>query len=164
MKPDRERHLPMGGSKPGTPGHPGRVHDCARCLAYVAAHPAARLPWGPPATSTPATSAAALRTPRAPVRRTKQTAAAAKSRGRAALAQPSRVAAYVRVSSRSQGDELQRSSVEGAAAARGETIARWYAETRSAKTMARAELQRLRTDVGLGLVRTLYVFKLDRLV
>jgi DNA invertase Pin-like site-specific DNA recombinase len=47
--------------------------------------------------------------------------------------------------------------------ARGDTIALWYAEKRSAKTIARAELQRLRADARAGSIRKLYVFRLDRL-
>jgi DNA invertase Pin-like site-specific DNA recombinase len=71
--------------------------------------------------------------------------------------------AYVRVSSRAQDDATQRAAIERAASARGDTIATWYAEKRSAKTTARAELQRLRDDARAGHVRRLYVFKLDRL-
>ena len=75
------------------------------------------------------------------------------------------VVAYVRVSSRAQNDATQRIAIEGAAAARGDRIVGdWYAEKRSAKTTARAELVRLRADVRAGTVRKVYVFKLDRLV
>ena len=75
------------------------------------------------------------------------------------------VVAYVRVSSRAQNDATQRIAIEGAAAARGNRIVGdWYAEKRSAKTTARAELVRLRADVRAGTVRKVYVFKLDRLV
>ncbi len=72
-------------------------------------------------------------------------------------------AAYVRVSSKAQDDATQRASIERVAAARGDTIARWYAEKKSAKTLARAELQRVRADARAGLVRRLYVFRIDRL-
>lgn len=75
------------------------------------------------------------------------------------------VVAYVRVSSRAQNDATQRIAIEGAAAARGNRIVGdWYAEKRSAKTTARAELVRLRADVRAGTVRKVYVFKLNRLV
>jgi DNA invertase Pin-like site-specific DNA recombinase len=47
--------------------------------------------------------------------------------------------------------------------ARGDTISVWYAEKRSAKTLTRAELQRLRADACAGGFRKLYVFRLDRL-
>jgi DNA invertase Pin-like site-specific DNA recombinase len=71
--------------------------------------------------------------------------------------------AYVRVSSRAQDDATQRSAVERAAAARGDSIATWYAEKKSAKTMAREALQRLRNDARAGHVQRLYVFRVDRL-
>jgi DNA invertase Pin-like site-specific DNA recombinase len=72
-------------------------------------------------------------------------------------------AAYIRVSSRSQDDGMQRSAIERVAGVHGDTIGRWYAEKRSAKTLARDELRRLRDDARAGHVRRLYVFKLDRL-
>jgi DNA invertase Pin-like site-specific DNA recombinase len=71
---------------------------------------------------------------------------------------------YVRVSGRAQDDSTQRSAIERAAAARGDTIVTWYAEKRSATTNARPELRRLRDDVRIGVARKVYVFKLDRLV
>ena len=72
--------------------------------------------------------------------------------------------AYVRVSSRAQDHATQRASIERAALARGDMITCWYEEKRSAKTTARAELQRLRDDARMGKLGTVYVFKLDRLV
>jgi len=71
--------------------------------------------------------------------------------------------AYVRVSSRSQDLATQRTSIERAAAARGDVVGTWYAEKRSARTLERAELARLRADARAGLVRRLYVFRVDRL-
>jgi DNA invertase Pin-like site-specific DNA recombinase len=71
--------------------------------------------------------------------------------------------AYVRVSTRAQDHATQRSAIERAASARGDTITRWYEEKRSAKTMARDELRRLRNDARAGHVRRLYVFRIDRL-
>lgn len=71
-------------------------------------------------------------------------------------------AAYVRVSSKTQNDAMQRAAIERAAAARGDTIGSWYAEKRSAKTIDRPELDRLRRDVRAGVVRRVYGFKLDR--
>jgi DNA invertase Pin-like site-specific DNA recombinase len=71
--------------------------------------------------------------------------------------------AYVRVSSRTQDHATQRAAIERAAAARGDTITVWYAEKRSAKTLDRAELQRLRADARMGTISTLYIFKVDRL-
>jgi DNA invertase Pin-like site-specific DNA recombinase len=73
--------------------------------------------------------------------------------------------AYIRVSSRAQDHATQRAAIERAALARGEEIAGWYAEKRSAKTMDRAELRRLLADVRAGRLRgcRLYLFRLDRL-
>ncbi len=73
--------------------------------------------------------------------------------------------AYVRVSSRAQDHATQRSAIERAATARGDAIVDWRAEKRTAKTMARAELQRLLVDSRAGRMRgrRLYVFRLDRL-
>jgi DNA invertase Pin-like site-specific DNA recombinase len=73
--------------------------------------------------------------------------------------------AYVRVSSRSQDDALQRSSIEKRAGERGDTIDDWRAEKRSAKTMERVELRRLLAEAkdGKRRDRRLYLFRLDRL-
>jgi DNA invertase Pin-like site-specific DNA recombinase len=54
-----------------------------------------------------------------------------------------RAIAYIRVLSRAQDHAAQRSAIERAADARGDSIQAWYAEKRSAKTMAREELQRV---------------------
>ena len=71
--------------------------------------------------------------------------------------------AYIRVSSRAQDHATQRAAIERTASARGDTIAHWYAEKKSARTMAREELQRVRADARAGLIGRLYVFRLDRL-
>jgi DNA invertase Pin-like site-specific DNA recombinase len=71
--------------------------------------------------------------------------------------------AYVRVSSRAQDHATQVAAIERAAHARGDIIERQYAEKRSGKTIARPELDRLRRDARAGLVRRVYVFRLDRL-
>ena len=73
--------------------------------------------------------------------------------------------AYVRVSSRAQDDATQRSAIERIAGVRGDVVTDWRAEKRSAKTMAREELQRLLTDARAGRLRgrRLYLFRLDRL-
>jgi len=73
--------------------------------------------------------------------------------------------AYIRVSSRAQDHASQRSAIERAVAARGDVVDDWRAEKRSAKTMAREELQRLLGDARAGRLRgrRLYVFRLDRL-
>ena len=73
--------------------------------------------------------------------------------------------AYVRVSSRGQDLGMQRTAIEKAEAARGNRIAAWYFEKRSAKTIDRAELARLRADVRAGRLagQRIFVFRLDRL-
>jgi putative DNA-invertase from lambdoid prophage Rac len=71
--------------------------------------------------------------------------------------------AYIRVSSRAQDHATQRAAIERVAAARGDVIAEWFAEKKSAKTMARAELHRLRAEAREGRISKLYVFRLDRL-
>ena len=63
--------------------------------------------------------------------------------------QPRPAVAYVRVSSRQQNDETQRSAIERAAHARGDTIEDWRAEKCSAKTMQRQELQRILVQAPL---------------
>jgi DNA invertase Pin-like site-specific DNA recombinase len=72
-------------------------------------------------------------------------------------------AAYLRVSSKAQDTAMQRKAIERAATARGDLVATWYSEKRSGRTLARPELDRLRADARAGLVRRLYVFRLDRL-
>ncbi|MBI3206667.1 MAG: recombinase family protein [Myxococcales bacterium] len=74
-----------------------------------------------------------------------------------------RTAAYIRVSSKSQDHATQKAAIERAASARGDSIAAWYAEKQSAKSLARAELHRLRNDARAGALGRLYVFRLDRL-
>lgn len=73
------------------------------------------------------------------------------------------IAAYVRVSSKSQDGKTQRSSIERAARARKDKIAAWYLDKKGGETLNRPELNRLRHDIRLGKVTKLYVFRLDRL-
>ena len=74
-----------------------------------------------------------------------------------------RAAAYLRVSSKAQTLDMQRSAILRAAKARGDTIHAWYSEKQSAKTLARPALSRLRADARAGQVRRLYIYRLDRL-
>jgi DNA invertase Pin-like site-specific DNA recombinase len=76
----------------------------------------------------------------------------------------SSVAAYVRVSSRSQSDEMQRDGIARLAQARGDEVVTWYAEKASARSLQRPVLNQLRSDVRTGLVRKVYVWRLDRLI
>jgi DNA invertase Pin-like site-specific DNA recombinase len=71
--------------------------------------------------------------------------------------------AYVRVSSRAQDLASQLAAVTQAAAAKGDKLRTIYREKISAKTLDRPQLTQLRTDARAGLVRRLYVFRLDRL-
>lgn len=71
--------------------------------------------------------------------------------------------AYLRVSSRAQSDATQRDAIAKLAAARGDTISCWYTEARSARTLDRPELARVRERARRGELRRLYVFRLDRL-
>ena len=54
-----------------------------------------------------------------------------------------KAAADVRVSSKTQDHATQRSAIERAAEARGDTIIAWHAEKMSGKTLARPELDGL---------------------
>jgi DNA invertase Pin-like site-specific DNA recombinase len=75
------------------------------------------------------------------------------------------VVAYVRVSSKAQDYASQRAAIERAAAARGDIITTWYSEKKSAKDTPGADreaLRQLRADARAGLIRRLYVFRLDR--
>lgn len=74
-----------------------------------------------------------------------------------------RAAAYVRVSTRQQGWELQREAIQRAATARGDAVAEWFEEKRSGSSRQRPELDRLRGAVRAGEVGRVYVFRLDRL-
>ena len=81
-----------------------------------------------------------------------------KSQGPTALA-------YIRVSSKAQNFASQEAAITKAATARGDTIETWYSEKKSAKTVQRPQLERLRTDARAGRLRgrRLYLFRLDRL-
>lgn len=73
------------------------------------------------------------------------------------------VAAYVRVSSRSQDVATQRDAIGRCARARGDVVATWFVETRSAtRALDRPALNELRAAVRAGDFRTVYVFRLDR--
>jgi DNA invertase Pin-like site-specific DNA recombinase len=73
------------------------------------------------------------------------------------------IVGYLRVSSRSQSTDTQRAAIERIAKARGEPIAQWFEETKSAKTIKRPALEALRDSIRQGGVRVLYVYRLDRL-
>jgi DNA invertase Pin-like site-specific DNA recombinase len=74
-----------------------------------------------------------------------------------------RAAAYVRVSSKSQTLDMQRAAIERAAKARRDTIAEWFSDKQSARTLSRPGLEKLRQAAREGRVPRLYVYRLDRL-
>jgi len=57
--------------------------------------------------------------------------------------------AYLRVCSRAQDFATQKTAIERAATARGDTVTDWRAEKRSGKTLARPELDRLGGEGGV---------------
>jgi len=73
------------------------------------------------------------------------------------------IAAYVRVSSRSQNLAMQRNAIEVCARGRREKIARWYCEKLSGAKVLRPALERLLDDARQGHINRLYVYRLDRL-
>ncbi len=76
---------------------------------------------------------------------------------------PRCVAAYVRVSSKSQDYEYQKQAIEKACKARGESVHRWYADVASGRSMDRPQLQRLRDAVRARAIGKVWVWRLDRL-
>ena len=75
----------------------------------------------------------------------------------------SAVAAYIRVSSRSQDFPTQKAAIARAAEARGDAIGAWYSEKASGRSLERPVLSDLRKRVQAGEVRKLYIFRIDRL-
>jgi site-specific DNA recombinase len=74
------------------------------------------------------------------------------------------VAAYLRVSSRSQDLATQRHSIEVASATRGEPVYEWFTEHKSGRSLKdRPALTELRRAVRAGRIRLLFVYRLDRL-
>jgi DNA invertase Pin-like site-specific DNA recombinase len=95
--------------------------------------------------------------------RKSKTPSAAQAAARRRNTAPGRTVAYVRVSSEAQTHDMQRNAIERAATARGDAVVEWYGERLSGKTLDRPELTRLRADACAGLVRRLYVYRIDRL-
>jgi DNA invertase Pin-like site-specific DNA recombinase len=73
------------------------------------------------------------------------------------------VAAYVRVSSKTQDYQTQIDAISRAAAARGDVITHWYEEKRSGKSLDRPKLAELQAYAQLGGLVKVYVFRIDRL-
>lgn len=73
------------------------------------------------------------------------------------------IAAYLRVSSRSQNLATQRTAIEQMAKARGDVIETWFEEKRSGGKLERPALDHLRAVAAGGAIERLYIFRLDRL-
>lgn len=73
------------------------------------------------------------------------------------------VAAYVRVSSRSQDAAYQRAAIERAALARGDSVGAWFSDVASGRSMDRPGLAGVLQAICDGAVRRLWVWRLDRL-
>jgi len=58
---------------------------------------------------------------------------------------------------------MQKFAMQRAAAARGDKIGAWYSEKKSARTIARPGLSKLRQDARAGHIRRIYCYRLDRL-
>lgn len=76
---------------------------------------------------------------------------------------PPIVAAYIRVSSRSQDYAYQRHAIEGCARGRGELVHLWYGDVATGSKMERPKLRKLRDDIRAGKIQRLWVWRLDRL-
>lgn len=75
------------------------------------------------------------------------------------------IAAYVRVSSRNQKADSQRAEItkwlEGNGIDLGQVV--WYEDKESGKSLARPAFEQLQADIFTGKIRTVVVWKLDRL-
>jgi DNA invertase Pin-like site-specific DNA recombinase len=75
------------------------------------------------------------------------------------------IAAYVRVSSRSQKADSQRAEIAKWLAGNGIDAGQvqWYEDKESGKSLNRPAFERLQADIFAGTVKTVVVWKLDRL-
>lgn len=76
-----------------------------------------------------------------------------------------KVACYVRISTRRQKDDSQRNEIQKWLAANGidGQQVEWYADKESGTTLQRPEFERLQGDIFHGHVKTVVLWKLDRL-
>lgn len=76
-----------------------------------------------------------------------------------------KVACYVRTSTRRQKDDSQRNEIQKWLAANGidGQQVEWYADKESGTTLQRPEFERLQGDIFHGHVKTVVLWKLDRL-
>lgn len=75
------------------------------------------------------------------------------------------VACYVRVSTRRQKDDGQRAEIQKWLEANGinPDQVEWYADKETGKTLQRPDFERLQADIFHGKVKTVVLWKLDRL-
>lgn len=75
------------------------------------------------------------------------------------------IAAYLRVSSRSQRADAQRAEITKWLQGNGTDLSQveWYEDKESGKSLARPAFERLQSEIFAGRVRTVVVWKLDRL-
>jgi len=75
------------------------------------------------------------------------------------------IGVYIRVSSHSQKGDSQKAALRQWLANHGHALAavRWYEDTETGKPLQRAGFQALQADIFLGEVKTVVVWKLDRL-
>lgn len=75
------------------------------------------------------------------------------------------IACYVRVSSRRQKDDSQRAEIQKWLEANGidQNHVEWYADRESGRTTRRPDFDRLQADIFSGKVKTIILWKLDRL-
>lgn len=71
--------------------------------------------------------------------------------------------AYVRVSTLAQDHALQKDAIQRLAKTNGDAIDEWMSEKASGKSIDRPILQELRQKVKEGLVKKVYIWRLDRL-
>ena len=73
------------------------------------------------------------------------------------------IAAYVRVSTKDQNPDLQREEISSWAKANGIKKVTWYEDRISGDKSSRPRLDTLRKDIFAGKVKTVILWKLDRL-
>lgn len=73
------------------------------------------------------------------------------------------IAAYIRVSTVGQNEAGQRAEIRKWAEGNGFADVRYYVDKESGDTLDRPALQRLRADIFAGKIKTVVVWKLDRL-
>ena len=73
------------------------------------------------------------------------------------------IAAYIRVSTVGQNERGQRAEIRKWAEGNGLTDLAWYVDKESGDTLDRPAFRRLQADVFKGKIKTVVVWKLDRL-